>query len=275
MRLIKCLLVLLLVFANRSYAQLNFHVGLTTAYNATFVLDEGLSKDPRYHSTYTYNLAPIGTHVGLDLVKGFGLQLESILSNQGQIYELVNTAKEISGERKIDLQYLHLPLMMKLMSGSKKKVRANFNFGPQLSLLTKATESVQAKAGTFTIPEGLDFQTIRNDFPTAVNNNDGTYTIPDDLPSTDIFTKQANDFKKAEFQLALAFGVDIDLTKHFFLSTQVRTNYSLMDMRNEEIIYAIKSKGIAEVFGGRANFLVGVQVGLHYSFGTTRSFVKR
>jgi hypothetical protein len=276
MRIITGLITAFLIGVGcRAYGQLNFHAGLTTSYNATFVLDEGLSKDPRYNSTYTYQLSPIGVHVGLDLVKSFGVQLESILSNQGQIYQLINTAKEISGERKIDLQYLHLPLMMKLMSGGKKRVRGNFNLGPQLSLLTKAVESVQAKAGTFTIPEGLDFQTVRNDFPNAVNNNDGTYTIPEDQPSTSLFSKQAGDFKKAEFQLALAFGADVDLTEHLFLSTQVRANYSLMDMRNEEIIYAIKAKGIGDVFGGRANFLVGVQVGLHYMLGSTRSFKKK
>jgi hypothetical protein len=43
-------------------------------------------------------------------------------------------------------------------------------------------------------------------------------------------------------------------------------------MRNEDIINSLKAGDYSEIFGGRANLLVGVQVGLHYYFGTLRSF---
>jgi len=88
----------------------------------------------------------------------------------------------------------------------------------------------------------------------------------------DLLTKEANNFKNAEFQIAMAFGVDIDLSKHLYLSTQIRANYSLTDMRNGDVINSIKQGNYSDVFGSRANFLVGVQLGLHYYFGTLRSF---
>ncbi|MBN8578598.1 MAG: outer membrane beta-barrel protein [Cytophagales bacterium] len=247
------------------------HIGATTAYNATFVLDKGLSEDPRYNSTYTYQIAPIGFNFGVDIGRKFGLQLESILSNQGQIYELVNVADQIAGQRKIDLQYINLPLMFKFMGGGNGRARTNFNLGPQMSILTKATESLQANAGEYKIPEGLTIDDIRTDFPNAEATGSGTYTISD-VPKKDLLTKQANDFKNAEFQLAAAFGVDIDLSKHIYLSTQIRANYSLTDMRNGDVINAIKNGNTSDIFGGRANFLVGVQLGLHYYFGTLRSY---
>ncbi|MBL7870662.1 MAG: outer membrane beta-barrel protein [Cyclobacteriaceae bacterium] len=252
-------------------SQAQIHLGATTAYNATFVLDKGLSEDPRYNSTYTYNFAPVGFSFGVDFGRKFGLSLESILSNQGQIYELVNVGKQIAGERKIDLQYLQLPLMMKFMGGGQGKARGNFNFGPQLSLLTKARETIQANAGEYKIPEGVDITEIQKDFPGAEASGNGNYTIPD-VPTKDLLTKQANDFKNAEFQLAVAFGLDIDLSKHMFLTTQVRANYSLTDMRNGDVLDAIKNGNTADIFGSRANLLVGVQIGLHYYFGTLRSF---
>ena len=56
-----------------------------------------------------------------------------------------------------------------------------------------------------------------------------------------------------------------------FLTTQVRATYSLTDMRNGDVIDKIKSGDSADIFGSRANLLVGVQLGLHYMFGTTRS----
>ena len=107
---------------------------------------------------------------------------------------------------------------------------------------------------------------------TPIDNQNGTYNLPQDVPTTALLEKEMNDFKNSEFQLAAAFGLDIDLSEHLFLTTQVRANYSLTDMRNEDVIAKLKSGDISEIFGGRANFLVGVQLGLHYYFGTLRSF---
>ncbi len=262
--------VVFILIGISSHAQI--HLGATTAYNATFVLDKGLSEDPRYSSTYTYNFAPVGFSFGVDFGRKFGLSLESILANQGQIYEVVNVAKQVAGERKIDLQYLQLPLMMKFMGGGYGKARGNFNFGPQLSIMTKGVESLRTSAGDYEIPEGVDFATIKQDYPQAIDNGNGTYELPNNVPTTDLLTKELDEFKTTEFQLAAAFGLDIDLSKHLFLTTQIRANYSLTDMRNEDVINALKDGDFSEIFGGRANFLVGVQIGLHYYFGTLRSF---
>jgi hypothetical protein len=249
------------------------HLGVTTAVNATFVLDEGLSEDPRYNATYTYNFAPIGFNFGVDFTRKFGLSLESIISKQGQIYEIVDAAEQVKGERKIDLSYVNLPLLFRFMSGGNAGTRANFNIGPQLSILTDAVESVSAGGGTYTIPEGVSAESIQTDFPTAQINNDGTYTIPEGSPSVkDILTKEANDFKNTEFQIAASFGLDIDLSRHLFLTTQIRANYSVTDMRNGDVIEAIKNGEGSDIFGQRANLLVGFQLGLHYTFGVTRSF---
>lgn len=271
MRLKSSFIFAFFLLGTLTYGQV--HLGATTAYNATFVLDKALNEDPRYNSTYTYQLAPIGFSFGVDIGKKFGLSLESILSNQGQVYQMIDVAKKVSGERRIDLQYINLPMMMKFMGSGDGGVRGNFNFGPQLSILTKAVESVQANAGTFQIPQGVNFVDIKKEFPSATMGTDGnTYTIPANLPSKDLLSKQANDFKNAEFQLAAAFGLDIDLSRHLFLSMQVRANYSLVDMRNNDVINSIKAGNFGDVFGGRANLLVGAQMGLHYYFGTLRSF---
>jgi hypothetical protein len=266
--------VVFILLGISSHAQI--HLGATTAYNATFVLDKGLSEDPRYNSTYTYNWAPVGFTFGADLGSKFGLQLEAIKSTQGQIYDVINTAKEIAGTRKIDVEYINIPLMMKFMGGGYGKARGNFNFGPQLGILTKGIETLQANKGQYEIPEGVDFATIYDDYSKngvePIDNMDGTYTLPSNLPTTALLEKELDEFKTTEFQLAAAFGLDIDLSKHLFLTTQIRANYSLTDMRNEDVINSLKSGDFSEIFGGRANFLVGVQIGLHYYFGTLRSF---
>ncbi len=257
-------------------AQVQIHLGATTAVNATFVLDKGLSEDPRYNSKMTYNTAPIGFNFGIDFTNKFGLSLESIQSFQGQVYEIIDIANQIKGERKIDLTYIQVPLLLRFMSGGNGGARANFNIGPQLSFLTQGVESVQTDQGIYEMPEGLDIEAVQQDFPTATQNSEqlanGTYAIPAGMQTNDIFTKKANDFKNTEFQIAAAFGLDIDIARHLYLTTQIRANYSLTDMRNEDVIELIKSGNAGDIFGQRANLLVGIQLGLHYTFGVTRSF---
>lgn len=252
------------------FAQVQVHLGATTAYNATFVLDKGLSEDPRYNSTITYNWAPAGFNVGVDFSRTFGLSLESIFAKQGQIYQIVDVAKKVVGERKIDLSYVQLPLLMRFMSGGNGGARANFNLGPQLSLLSDASEIMQYKASTQTFPKGT---ALPEGATNIVQNPNGTVTadVPAQSPET-ILSKKLNSFKNAEFQIAAALGLDIDLSKHLYLSTQIRANYSLMDMRNGDVIESIKNGNSAGIFGQRANLLAGVQLGVHYMFGTTRSF---
>lgn len=266
--LILCFSILTVTTGTAQIVQI--HLGATTTVNATYVLDKGLSEDPRYNSTATYQWAPIGLNFGVDLGRKFGLSLEGIKSKQGQIYEMIDAYEKVKGQRKISLDYLQLPMLMRFMSGGNGGARANFNLGPQLSLLTDARESIEAQAGTFQIPEGMDFTSIQQEFPQATDNGDGTYNIPD-VPSMDLLTKKANDFKNTEFSIAGAFGLDIDLSKHLYLTTQIRATYSLTDMRNGDVIEKIKSGDSADIFGQRANLLVGAQIGLHWMFGTTRS----
>lgn len=250
---------------------IQIHLGATSAINATYVLDKGLSEDPRYNSTATYQFAPIGFNFGVDFGRKFGLSLEGIKSKQGQIYDLIDAAEKIKGQRKISLDYLQVPMLFRFMSGGNAGARGNFNIGPQLSFLTDARESIQADAGIYQMPEGVDFTSIQSEFPTAVDKGDGTYELPANVPSKDILTKKANDFNNTEFSIAGAFGLDIDLSKHLYLTTQVRATYSLTDMRNGDVIEKIKNGDSSDIFGQRANLLVGVQLGLHYMFGTTRS----
>jgi hypothetical protein len=77
MRKVKLLLIvcLFITLSDVSFAQVAIHVGATTAYNATFVLDKGLSEDPRYNSTMTYNWAPIGFNFGVDFTRSLVFHL--------------------------------------------------------------------------------------------------------------------------------------------------------------------------------------------------------
>jgi hypothetical protein len=267
------LITVFVLAATATQAQIGVHFGATTAINATFVFDKGLTEDPRYDKPeMTYKMAPIGFNFGVDLGRKFGLSLESILSKQGQIYKIIDAAEQIKGQRKIDMSLLQLPMLLRFMSGGNGGARANFNFGPQLSIIRDAVESVQAQMGTYQLPDGMDFSAVQAEYGAAnvQNNGDGTYDIIQNVPSKDVLSKKLDSFKNSEFAIAGSFGLDIDLSKHLYLTSQIRATYSLTDMRNGDVIEQIKDGG--NPFGNRANLAVGIQLGLHYSIGTTRSF---
>jgi hypothetical protein len=254
--------ILLTINANAQ----KLHVGATTGVNTTIILDQGLLDDPRYNSTYTHNFSPIGLAVGVDFGPRFGLQLESILTNQEQIFEVIDIAKTVVGERRIDMQSVNIPLLFKFMTGNTNRARMNFSLGPQLSFITRGLETLEYAASTQEIPSGVAIP------EGAVENGDGTYDVPA-LSKTELLSTVAENeleqFKNTQVQLAGNIGVDIDLTHNIYLTTGIRVNYSLTDMRNDELIAILKQGGnlSEDIFGRRANLLIGFQFGVHYMIG--------
>lgn len=266
------LFTILTGLALASKAQPSVRLGFTTAMNSTYVLDKGLSEDPRYSAEANYEWAPIGFSFGVDISKKFGLQLETIKAAQGQIYQVINTIDEVVGERKIDLEYLQFPLLMKMMSGGDATTRFNFQIGPQISLLKKGSETLQYIQSIQNIPEGVEIP------EGATLNPDGTYNVPE-LPLTTLLSSAAADkveqFKNKEVQIAGGFGLDIDMTRNFSLSLNVRANYSFTDMRNDDLISLVKGGNISDIFSQRSNLLLGVQLGVNWVIGGTRAFKAR
>jgi len=259
------LATLALVAFNQAVQAQKFHVGATTGINTTFLLDKGLADDPRYNATYTYSFSPVGLSAGVDFNHKFGLQLETILTNQEQIYEVVDVLKSVVGERHIDLQTINIPLLFKFMGGGNR-ARMNFSLGPQLALLTKGSETLEYSASTQEIPHGVAIP------EGATENGDGSYDVPA-FPKTELLSKSAEnklaEFKNTQVQFAANLGVDIDITKNIYISTLIRANYSLTDMRNDELIALLKQSSnlTDDLFGRRANLLLGLQFGVHYMIG--------
>ncbi|MDN5210650.1 porin family protein [Fulvivirgaceae bacterium BMA12] len=262
-------LIILTLLFSPFIAGAQVHIGATTGVNSTFVLDKGLSEDPRFNSKMTYNFAPIGFSFGVDISNGFGLQMESILAKQGQIFEIIDIAKTVVGERKIDLNYIQLPLLFKFMSAKATKARTNFSLGPQLSILRNGVETIQYDASTQDITDVSQLPVG------ATPNPSGGYDVPA-LPTTELLSSSANEeikkFNNTELQIAATFGVDIDISKHLYLSTLIRANYSFTDMRNGDLVDLIKNNNLDGLIDRRANLAIGAQIGLNFMFNGVRSF---
>ena len=302
-----------MLLCGAAIAQPRVHVGLTTGFNSTHVLDKGLQTDPRYVATANFEWAPIGASVGVDFSNRFGLQIESIKAAQGQIYQMVETVQNVRNmiaERNIDLDYIQIPLLMKMMSGGSGPARFNFQAGPQLALLNSGVETMKfvqdaqisidndgdipVDITTVLVANQSDIpaeylQGVQNGEITPPSNNEmeipleyfedmenpGQYNMPENSIMNLMNSEVENEiqkFKDKEIQLAFGFGMDVDVLKHFYISANVRCNYSFTDMRNEDLINMIGDEDISSIFSNRANLLVGAQIGLHWMIGGNRSF---
>lgn len=309
---------ILVLCASAAMAQPKIHLGLTSAVNSTFVLDKGLSEDPRYSAIANYEWAPVGATFGIDFTKRIGLQLESIKAAQGQIYQMIETAQTVQtmiAERNIDLSYIQFPLLLKMMGGGSKAARFNFQVGPQLSLLRGGSETLNfikdasvnlAQGGDINLEDAMVLIGSEQDIPIEYQqvyqqalangtiappdgmggvevpleyfqnlDNPGEYNMPQNsmmtLMSSEVESK-IQKFKDKEIQLAFGFGMDIDVWKNFYISANVRANYSFTDMRNEDLLNYIGDQDLTSIFSNRANLLVGAQFGLHWVIGGNRSF---
>ena len=278
-------LSLLLILITSAVVQAQIHIGMTTAVNSTFVLDKGLKADENYLAKGTYQMSPIGFNFGADFGR-IGLSLESILSNQGQVFEIINAAKDAVGERKIDMQYIQIPLLFKLNGKNKGIARGGFQFGPQLSLLRKGAESLIVNDPS-ALTDGTLEEIIGGEIPNLEDLNPGVgvdpltgdYELPTDV-SIDLLTTEAtnevNKFRDKEVSISMAFGIDVDLGKHLYFSSNVKANYSLTDARTGDLIDSFSNGGgVKELLERRANLQVGAQLGLHYVIGGTKSFRKK
>lgn len=259
---------LLLVIYINSQAQVKIHLGASTALNSTFVLDKGLKVDPRYLSTATYKWAPIGFSFGIDFGKKFGLQLESIKAAQGQLYQVRDAFDKVVGARNFDMTYLQFPLLLKMMGGGDGNARMNFQIGPQLSIIQTGTEILKYAKSIQTMPDGVPPPEGAIELP------DGTFEVPavDEIISGTSDVEDAlYKFKDKEIQLAAAIGFDLDIMRNFYLSTNIKANYSFTDMRGQDLVDLVQSGNVSEVFNQRANLAIGMQLALHWMIGGTRS----
>ncbi len=249
-------------------------LGLTTAITSDIILDNGIKSDPRYEATFSHSFSPIGVNVSYDLTPSFGLSLESIIANQQAVYQIIDIANQVKGEHKLDMSMINVPVLLRFMSSGNSATRFNFNFGPQFSFITRAIESVAVQSGEYKIPSGASFEEILVDYPTASQNSqqatDGTYQLSAAYYK-DVLKKEANEFRNMDFQIAMAMGLDIDVAKHFIVTTQIRANYSIDGYRNEDAFNDILNGNAKQVFAEHANLNVGIQIGVQYSFNVTRS----
>lgn len=130
-----------------------------------------------------------GAILGFNFNQNIGIQGEVIYSSISQKYSEVNV------QRKINLQYLNIPLLLSLNTGKMKMINLNIVAGPQIAISTGSS--------------------------VATSGDDGTAT-----------SKGVLTVKKSDFGIAYGAGLDfgINEAKTFRVGIGFRGVYGLLDI---------------------------------------------
>jgi hypothetical protein len=217
--------LLLALLGLKSHAQrFSVALGVYSGITASYSSDKGIENDPRYEQRFEAKLAPFGVNFSLDY-ESFGLMLSPGLTNVGQNFYLVNTQGGQDGLRKIDLQYLTVPLSFKfhLVHFRAFKFSALATFTPAFLL----DGSEQLSHG----PTKLQFPTPTYSIlpPDYIVEYDGVIA-----PAVnDYVIAEKKDFRSLQLFAGAGFRSEWDPSNHWRISVDFRLNYGLFDPRTE------------------------------------------
>ncbi|HSI90874.1 MAG TPA: outer membrane beta-barrel protein [Adhaeribacter sp.] len=251
-------------------AQTGPYIGVTSSYNATWVLDQKLFDDQNYDSRSTWDDSPIGFTVGYKFSRNTNFQIELNKNTMGAEYDILGSQvydgeRTVIGEKNIEIKYWSVPVLYKLTTGDK--VRFNFHLGPQFSFLTEGKEVNEfTSTGILKItPNGTDLTAAD-----AASHPNTTTTDPEIRSKSALYQQGENDeratkddFNQTDIGALLGLGLEADIIGNLYISGNVRVYYGFKDIRSDARKAEAESRGY---YDSRNNATVGFQVGLHYRF---------
>jgi hypothetical protein len=237
-----------------SAQQYSMSLGLHTGIILPYTLDQGIDKDPRYKGRYNVEFAPIGFSYSMDY-EGFGLLLGGSLINIGQDYYIVNTSGGQNGIREIDLQYLNVPVGLKVHI---------------IDLAFFKISAVASVSGAFLLKgeETVSHSSTKLRFPTEVYPilPDG-YVIEYDgvlTPDVDHYTMlKKDDFRPVQVFAAVGFRSDWDVSDNWRVVFDFRANYGIFDPRTDDYLERLENnETLYDLPGKRRDMFAQLSVGI-------------
>src|SRR6478736_2300332 len=210
--------------------------GVSGGFNIPFTIDQGLVNDPRFYGKFTFRGTPIGFSYGYDKV-GYGYLITPEYVQIGQKFTIVNYLGGNVGTRDVQMNYLSLPLALKLHLNDVAFFRLSVVAGLSFSYLLSGKETISidatSSARKLTYPVGVS---VPND-PAYQVSYDGVY-----VPNQDNNIYVSND-KFAKFQLfaGVGFHSDFDLSEDWSISFDGRANFGILDPRSSSYVNELKN----------------------------------
>jgi len=257
---------LFLLFAQAS-AQDVEAFGIFGGFNFPFTVDPGLNKDPRFINKFTIRTTPIGFAYGYDRV-GHGILLTPNYTQIGQKFIIQNTTGGDVGTRNVEMNYLSVPVALKLHINDMSFFR--------LSLVAAVTPSFLIKGQeTFTIVSPDQATKLRYPAGVSIPTDPGYEQVYDGVfvPELDNEVYVSKD-KFNAFQLFAALGLrsDFDLNDDWSINFDGRANFGIFDTRTSTYIDELKNPagppdlngnpGAPDLYGQRREIYLSVAFGI-------------
>lgn len=236
--------------AQTQHVSLGVFSGVTT----TITLDQGINQDSRYSPRYDVKLAPIGVNFGVDY-QGFGFVVTPGVINIGQNFHMVNTVGGHEGTRQINMQYLTLPLALKVHMIDLSFFRVSLIGGAGLGYLMHGEEVVTHNYAKFRFPQEV-YPLLPAEY---IVEYDGV--LAPETKNHSIVSK--NDFNSIQMFVSAGFRFDWEITETWCISLDARANYGIRETRSEEYLASAAAFQQAYDFAGkRRDMFAFINVGI-------------
>lgn len=254
-------IVFLLLAAQLSEAQHIESYGVFMGLNFPFTIDQGLNRDTRYYPKFTLRSTPVGFSYGYDKV-GHGFVVTPALTKVGQKYIIHNTQGGEVGERDIQMNYLSVPVALKLhlndLAFFRLSVVASLNF----DYLLAGREVITHDPAKLKYPPGVMIPT------------DPGYTVVYDgvfVPQVDKMEYVSKDkFKAFQLGAGVGFRSDFDFNEDWSMNFDGRAMFGIFDPRTPEYISDLKTGTTTspgtDLYGQRREVYLYATVGISRIF---------
>lgn len=228
--------VILWLLSLSAWAQNVESFGVFGGFNFPFTIDQGLKNDPRFYGRFTFRGTPIGFSYGYDKV-GHGFLITPSYMQIGQNFTIVNYQGGAIGTRDVQMNYLSLPIALRLhvndIAFFRLSVLASINF----SYLMNGQETWTINA----VPSARKL-----DYPIGISvPYDPNYQITYNgviVPNMNNQVYVSNDrFSRFQIFAGVGFHSDFDLSDSWSINFDGRANFGIFDPRTSAYINQLKT----------------------------------
>ncbi len=249
--------LLLLFGAQVSQAQHIESYGIFMGMNFPFSIDKGLQKDTRYLGKFTLRATPVGFSYGYDRV-GHGFVITPSLTKIGQKYIIMNTAGGTVGERDIQMDYLSIPVALKLHLNDLAFFRLSAVASVHFDYLVKGQETITHISSKLRYPPAV---IIPSD-PGYQEVYDGVF-VPD--VKDQVYVPKEK-FKPFQISAAVGFRSDFDFNEDWSMNFDGRAVFGIFDPRKETYLTELKAGSpdtpASDLYGQRREVYLYATVGV-------------
>jgi hypothetical protein len=229
-------------------------LGIFTGITSTYTWDEGILADPRYKTRYDIKLAPVGINYGVDY-EGFGFVISPGVFTIGQNYHVVNTVGGHEGTRKINLQYVNLPLALKFHLIDLSFLKVSFIGGGGIGYLLSGKETIEHNNAKYKFPEAV-YSVLPADYEVQYDG-----VIAPKVTNLKMLSK--GDFNTLQFFTFVGLRSDWYVSEEFKVSFDIRANYGILESRSDDYLSKLSSyQTLYDIPGKRRDISMLFSIGI-------------